>query len=566
MAHDLIIRGGTVVDGTGREPFRADVAIDGDTIVEVGKVDGKGRQEIQAEGLMVSPGFIDLHTHLDAQIGWDPNLTSVSWHGVTTALLGNCGVTFAPCRKSDRELLAGMMETVEDIPREAILEGLPWTWESYGEYLDTIDSLGPAINVCGMVGHCATRFYVMGERAIEEPGDYRRGWTPLTRATQDEIQQIAQLAGRSVREGAIGFSSNRLPGHRLPDGRSIPGTFAHRDELRAVAKAVGAHGGMMQMVTDFKEFDEEMELLADEARLASSALFSVPTEAGIEALNDKVTRMRSEGLLVTGVTCPRSGGGLACLANDSFFGYLRTPAWKALAKSGFADRLRAIREPDRRQALIAQARDAYPASNIGGNWYWLGDGPRPRYTQGSTESVRELARASGEHPAEFVLRLMDESDGEAVFHFRHFNVDLEEVAQLVATDWAIPGLGDAGAHVTGMIDAGWATFVLSHWHRDAKVYSLQEAVRRITAMPAAVLGLSDRGTLLPGQRADLNVFDIDHLQELMPRIVDDFPGGARRFIQRASGYKATVCNGRIVLLDDELTGERAGRVIRSYDR
>ena len=230
MSHDLVIRGGTVVDGTGAEPFAADVAIEGDQIVEIGKVSGKGKQEVNADGLQVTPGFVDLHTHLDAQIGWDKDVTSVSWHGVTTALFGNCGVTFAPCKESDREFLAGMMETVEDIPKNAILHGLPWNWTSYGGYLVALSELGPSINVCGLVGHCATRFYVMGERAVEEA------------ATPDEIRQIAELAGQSVKEGAVGFSTNRFPPHRLPDGRSIPGTFAERDELRAVAKEVGKHG------------------------------------------------------------------------------------------------------------------------------------------------------------------------------------------------------------------------------------------------------------------------------------------------------------------------------------
>jgi N-acyl-D-aspartate/D-glutamate deacylase len=562
MAHDLVIRGGKVVDGSGNRPYSADVAIDGDTIVGIGRVDARGRREIDADGLIVSPGFIDLHTHFDAQIGWDPSLTSVCWHGVTTALLGNCGVTFAPCRKSDRELLAGMMETVEDIPRQAILEGLPWTWESYGEYLDTVERLGPAINVAGMVGHCAARFYVMGERAIEEPADYRRGWTPLTRATQDEVRAIADLVGRCVREGAVGFSSNRLPGHRLPDGRSIPGTFAHRDELRAIAKAVGAGGGMMQMVTDFKEFDEEMEMLADEAHLARGALFSAPTEAGVDALDRKITAMRARGLEVTGLTCMRSGGGLACLANDSMFGAFRSTAWRNLRKLDAAGRLRAIRDAATRKVLLDEARERV-GSTFGGGWYWLGEGPRPCYTKGKDESLRAIAAAAGEHPAETLLRIMDQSDGKALFQIRGFNVDLAEVAELITKDWALPGLGDAGAHVTGMIDAGWATFILSHWHRDASVYSLEEAVRRITSMPAAVLGLRDRGTLAVGKRADINVIDIARLEERMPRLVDDFPGGARRFIQGAAGYVATICNGRITLQNDELTGERGGRVLRS---
>ncbi|MCZ6888939.1 MAG: amidohydrolase family protein, partial [Gammaproteobacteria bacterium] len=236
MTHDLVIRNGTVVDGTGKAPFEGDVAIDGNTISAIGNVEDRGQTEIDAEGQTVTPGFIDLHTHLDAQIGWDPMMTSVTWHGVTTALMGNCGVTFAPCKPGDREFLADMMETVENIPKNAIMTGLPWNWESYGGYLDSIESLGPMINVAGLVGHSATRFYVMGDRAIEE------------QATPEEIEQIAKLAGQSVKEGAVGFSVNRHPGHCIPDGRSIPGTFAHADELQAIARSVGEQGGIMQVV------------------------------------------------------------------------------------------------------------------------------------------------------------------------------------------------------------------------------------------------------------------------------------------------------------------------------
>ena len=549
MSHDIVIRGGDVVDGTGAEPFQADIAIDGDQITEIGKVDGRGREEIQADGLNVSPGFIDLHTHLDAQIGWDPHVTSVSWHGVTTALLGNCGVTFAPCKTSDREFLAGMMETVEDIPKKAILHGLPWNWESYGGYLDALEVLGPSINIAGLVGHCSTRFYVMGERAVEEP------------ATEDEIRQIAELAGQSVKEGAVGFSTNRLPQHRLPDGRSIPGTFAERKELRAIAKEVGKYGGIMQTVSDFKEFDEEMDLIADEARLTNGALFSTAAEIGVERMDKKVMAMREEGLNVTSITVPRSGGGVGGLSTNNFF---RTPSWIELRKYELADRVKLIRDVEFRQKLVNEVKaqgEAVFANTQ--NWFWMGDDARPCYTQSFEQNLPSMAKAAGEHPVETWLRLTDESDGKALFHMRGFNVNLDSVEQLITTEWAMPGLGDAGAHVSQMIDSGWTTFILSHWHRDTGVYSLQEAVRRISNVPAGVLGLHDRGTLEVGKRADLNVFDIDTLEERMPQIVHDFPFGAPRFIQRAVGYKTTICNGQVVLRDDELTGDCGGRILRS---
>ena len=549
MSHDVVIRGGSVVDGTGAEPYSADIAIDGDTITEIGKVADKGKAEIQADGLNVSPGFVDLHTHLDAQIGWDPQVTSVSWHGVTTALLGNCGVTFAPCRASDREFLAGMMETVEDIPKNAILHGLPWNWESYGGYLDALEALGPSINIAGLVGHCAVRFYVMGERAVEEP------------ATDDEVRQIAELAGQSVKEGAVGFSTNRLPGHRLPDGRSIPGTFADRDELRAVAREVGKHGGIMQTVSDFRDFDAEIELIADEARTARGALFSMAAEMGVERMDERVQAMRAEGLNVTSVTVPRSGGGVGGLSTNNFF---RTEAWNEVRKLDLAGRLKAIRDPEMRRRLVDEVKAQGDQVAEGTKrWFYMGDKPRPRYTQHLEESLFHKAQAAGEHPVQTWLKITDETDGKALFHLRGFNVNLSVLEDLIRTEWAMPGLGDAGAHVSQMIDSGWSTFILSHWHRDSGVYAIEEAVRRITSVPAGVLGLTDRGTLEVGKRADVNVFDIGRLEERMPEIVHDFPFGAPRFIQRAVGYHATVCNGTVVLRDDELTGECAGRVLRS---
>ena len=466
-------------------------------------------------------------------------------HGVTTALLGNCGVTFAPCKPADREFLAAMMETVEDIPKDAILHGLPWNWESYGGYLDALEALGPSINVCGLVGHCATRFYVMGERAVEEP------------ATEDEIRQIAALAGQSVKEGAVGFSTNRLPQHRLPDGRSIPGTFAHRDELRAVAREVGAHGGFMQTVSGFQEFEEEVALIADEARVTRGALFSTAVEIGAERLDEKVKAMRAEGLKVTSITVPRSGGGVG-IGDHNF----SAPPRGTRYATEFDGRLAGNSDPTPRvdREVYGQGEPVMQAMK---RWFWMGDAQRPRYTHQPNESLYHVAQAAAEHPVETWLRISDQTDGKALFHLRAFNTDLEALQKLITMDWAMPGLGDAGAHVSQMIDSGWSTFILSHWHRDTGVYSLQEAIRRISAVPADVLGLDDRGTLAVGKRADINVFDLQRLEERMPKIVHDFPFGAPRFIQRAVGYKATLCNGEVVLRDDELTGARPGRVLRS---
>jgi N-acyl-D-aspartate/D-glutamate deacylase len=580
MSYDLVIRGGSLVDGSGADGFSGDVAVSGDTIVEIGKVAGRGKREIDAEGLTVTPGFVDLHTHLDAQIGWDPQATSISWHGVTTGLLGNCGVTFAPCRPDDRELLAGMMETVEDIPKRAILEGLPWNWESYGEYLNSIEAMSPGINVCGMVGHCAVRFYVMGERAVDEPQETPSDWWPtrrrydtdslsdaegtgLRRPTEDEVRKIAELAGQSVKEGAIGFSTNRIWSHQLPDGRAIPGTYAHGDELRAIAREVGQHGGIMQTVFGMPRearFDDEFELLADEARVTKGVLFSSNVETGVKVQDQKVKAMLAKGLNVASVTVPRAGGGVGGLSTNNL--WWRSGSWRELLSLDLAGRLKAIRDPQTRRRLVEEIKGKTDGADAK-RWFCMGNDDRPRYGQASNESLYDIAQAAGEHPVETWLRITDESDGKALFHARLFNADIDGVEQLIQTDWVVPSQGDAGAHVSYMNDCGCSSFVLSHWVRDKGTFTLAEAVRKLTSMPAGVLGLEDRGTLAVGKKADINVIAIDEVAERQPEIVHDLPFGAPRFIQRAKGYRATVCNGAVILENDELTGDRSGRVLRS---
>ncbi len=563
MTYDLIIRRGLVVDGTGAEPFIGDLAIDGDTIVAMGVVEGEAVREIDAEGHAVTPGFIDLHTHLDAQVGWDPALTPVVWHGVTTALLGNCGVTFAPCKPEDRKLLAGMMESVEDIPSDTILEGLPWDWESYGEYLDSLERLAPAINVAGLVGHCAIRTYVMGDRGVDEE------------PTPDEIEQMAALVGKSVAEGAVGFSSSRLLAHRMPDGRSIPGTFAKTDEMVAIAKALGENNGLVQNVLEYSRFESEMEILRQQALAANTrAIFTAPHVPGPDGKGNAyaahVEGMRAEGLDVTALTLPRSGGFLSGLKTnimimppDTFVPGSMTAAWRELVKLGFEDRLEAIRDEETRAKLVEEAKQSKLVDMFAASFFSLGDGEAPIYDKDPSEGLPALAKAAGEHPSETWLRTMDESDGEALFHVRFFNHDYTAVEEFLQNDWVLPSLGDAGAHLTQIIDAGWPTFMLSHWHRKKGTFSLAETVRLLTSAQARILGFSDRGTLAVGMRADVNVINTDVVVEGQPTLVTDFPRGVPRLIQKAQGYRATICNGSVIVSEGELTGERAGQVLRN---
>ncbi len=550
MPHELVIRGGELVDGTGAEPIAGDLAIDDGTITAMGPDVGRGDREIEAEGHLVTPGFVDIHTHLDAQIGWDPACTPVSWHGVTTVMMGNCGVTFAPCRETDRELLAGMMETVEDIPKDAILGGLPWDWEDYGGYLDALERLAPSLNVAGLVGHCAVRFFVMGERAVEE------------QATAEEKLEMADLVGKAVDAGAVGFSTNRYPPHVLPDGRSIPGTYADASELLEIAKAVGARGGLLQNVLDFQQFEFTAKLLRDLAETSGSrVLFSFGTAPDTESGKRHAAFLDSlaaEGRDISAVTQPRGSGfvfglqGMLPVAGRS---------WRELRGMDLAARLAAIRDPDFQRRLVEDAKTARrsaPPEQV----FWMGDGETPNYTASADESLAAMAQAAGEHWSETFLRMSHESQGRALFTFRMFNVNHDALRDLLKSPHMFPILGDAGAHVSQIMDAGWASFVLSHWVREEGLFSVGEAIRRMTSGPARIMGLADRGTLAPGMRADVNVLDPAQVAERQPEIVHDFPGGAPRFIQRSKGYRATLVNGEVNVLDGEHTGARAGKVLR----
>lgn len=543
MEHDLIIKNGNIIDGTGSAAYSGDVSIKDGVITEIGEVSGEAAEIIDAEGMTVSPGFVDIHTHLDAQIGWDPEMTPICWHGVTTALIGNCGLTFAPCKPDDIELLAGMMETVEDIPKQAILSGLSWNWEHYGQYLDMLEELKPSLNVAGLVGHCAVRYYVMGDRSFDE------------QATDAEKQQMADIVEKAMKDGAVGFSTNRYEPHKAPDGRAIPGTYAESSELLEIAKVVGPQDGLMQLVgADF----DIMKSIADTE--GSRVLFSYGCsgeEGSGERAATQLDELNLEGRNITGISHTRGSGYMFGLQSDIPISGL---TWDELRAKDFEGRLEAIHDETFCKALVAEAREPKSCGIPLQKVHFLGLEEIPDHN--SAQNLIELSKSAAEHWSETFLRLSRDSKGRGLFNWRMFGGNLKEQGDLFASEHLIPGLGDVGAHVSQIMDAGWASFVLSHYVRETGVFTLPQAIKRMTADPAAVIGLNDRGILKVGMKADINVFNPEEVTELQAVLVNDFPGDAPRYIQRARGFKATLVNGQINVLDGEPTGARAGQVLR----
>lgn len=560
MAHDLIIRGGTVLDGTGAEGVAADVAVDGERITAVGDLgEAAATAEIDATGLVVTPGFVDLHTHLDAQIAWDPMMTSSSWHGVTTALIGNCGVTFAPVHPEDREVLAEMMESVEDIPRDAIVGSLPWDWRTYPEYLDSLQRLDPALNVVGLVGHCALRYHVMGEDSL--------GKTP---PSAEQLGRLRDAVAESVAGGAVGFSTSRILVHRVPDGREVPGTWAEMDELVAVADGLAeGGGGLFQAVLDFDtRAGHEFGLLGEMAERTDGVIFTGgpgndDNPGVVDLWRGFLEATHRDRGPITEIAMTRPSGSLMGLAQVPPVAGRR---WRALmALPTIADRVAALRDDAARAELVAEGREKgllYDPVHI----HPLGVDDVPAYDIDGGASVAELAEAAGVHPVEWVIDRLLASEGRELFNLWFFNRNRAALGPLLALEHVYPGAGDAGAHAGQICDADAPTHFLAYWVRDQGLMGLAEGVHRLTAKPAAVLGLIDRGTVTAGAYADLNVFDPDRLQVGYPEYRTDFPNGAGRLCVGATGYAATLVNGQVVTEAGVNTTSRPGRVLREFRR
>ena len=560
--HDLVIRAGTVVDGTGAPPVAADVAIDGDRITVVGSVPETGRTEIDARGAFVTPGFVDIHTHLDAQIAWDPDATSSCWHGVTSVVLGNCGVTFAPVRKGQERWLAELMESVEDIPAEAILDGLAWDWETYGEYLGAIDALPKGVNVGGMVGHCAVRHFAMGERSLDE-----------TPATDDDIAAMCDLVDEAMAAGALGFSTSRTLLHRVPDGRPVPGTWADERELLAIADVLGRRGqGVYEVAPRFERPGPNYEATRAEVhwmaeinrRTGRPVTFGLAQSNAGPELYRKILELVDEegdnGGELRPQTTARGIGLLFGLQHRTFFD--RAPAWAALQPLPLEERIAVLHDAGRRAELLAAAEDGNtPPLDWRGVYVLTRDAVD--YSADPETSLAAHAQRHGETIAEAFVRISLETDGRALFNFPFLNQRMDAVEELLDHPRMAIGLGDSGAHVGLIMDASLPTWFLLHWVRDLGKYTIEDAVRRMTSDTAALFGVSDRGVLRAGAFADVNVVDLEALSLHLPEFVHDFPAGAGRYVQRADGYRATIVNGAQFVDRGDPTGAHAGRTLRS---
>ena len=568
--HDLVIRNGRVIDGTGAPAVLADVAVDGGRITAVGTVTEPGREEIDAAGLTVTPGFVDVHTHYDGQATWDPLLIPSIWHGVTTVVMGNCGVGFAPAAPDRRDWLIGLMEGVEGIPGAALREGIQWDWESVGEYLDALDRLPHAIDVAAQIAHGAVRAFVMGERgAANEP------------ATADDIARMAEIVQAGVAAGAIGLSVNRLELHKAKDGREVPGTFADLDEILALARAVAAGSPDAVFSTilpqaaggDRAVWDEQIDWLSRLSRetgLAVTFAFGASAD-GSDGWRGRLARIEQENAhgarLYPQVGSHRQG--MLC-GLRTLHPFLGRPSYATLADLPVAERAARMADPAVRSAILAE--HATPGTpRLAELMLMQSDAvfptaPLPELEPDPATSLRAQAAATGRDPYELLYEWTIADDGQALVHFflGGYPGSLDASLELMSHPMSVLGLGDGGAHLDIICDCGYPSFVLGYWARERTrgTLALEDAIKILTSEPAALYGFDDRGVVAPGRKADLNVLDTDAVRPLPVEIVFDLPTDAKRIIQRADGFVATIVDGEVVQRAGVDTGARPGRVIR----
>ncbi len=563
---DLVIRGGTVVDGNGGEPFEADVAVSGGKIAAVGRVAGSGREEIAAKGKIVTPGFVDVHTHYDGQVTWSSRVQPSSLHGVSTVVMGNCGVGFAPCRTEQHELLLRLMEGVEDIPYPVLADGVPWTWESFPEYLDTLAATSYDLDVAGYVPHAALRIFVMGERAAN-----------LEAATPEDMANMARVLREAMAAGAMGFGTSQTVFHRSATGKSTPSFVASDDELMALAMALKDCGkGIIQHVTDWDDPEKALRRMRTLVEKSGRPLtFTLaqhhPTPDMWRDIRDWVTQCNQDGLPIKAQVMTRPIG--LILGHELTLNpFYSSETYLKLNDLPFEQKIAELRKPEMKAKLLAEQLDPNPANLLGlavrrfDEIYELAD--PPDYEPLPDQSIGAKARRMGRDPLEYAYDLLLQRDGKHTLYIAFMNYagkSLDVVSELLRDRNVIPALGDGGAHFGTICDASYSTYMLTHWARDrsrgAKM-RLQDVVRSLTSDTAGLVAMNDRGRIGTGYRADLNVIDFDNLTLRAPEVVADLPGGRKRLVQRADGYTAAIVNGIVTYRGGESTGALPGRLVR----
>ena len=561
--HDLVIRGGTIIDGTGAPRRIGDVAIQDGLITEVGVVSEPAKRKIDASGLIVAPGFVDVHTHYDGQVTWDPMLTPSSWHGVTTVVMGNCGVGFAPVEPGRRDWLIGLMEGVEDIPGTALAEGIQWEWESFPEYLDAIDRKSLAIDVGAQLPHAALRTFVMGER----------GSVHTEVPSQDEIDRMGVLAQEAVRAGALGFTTSRTVNHKTVDGVHTPSLTATPEELVGIARAIGKTGmGVFEVVADFRDLESEFAILREMTAVSGRpmSITVLQNDAAPDqwrALLDLIGQAAGDGLPMKGQVAARAVGLL--MSHESKVNpFARRPAYAALSHLPLEERVRKLRDPEVRKSILdVEPGEAQPFA-LGGVDKLFALGDPPEYEPDASQSIGARAEREGIDPFELAYDEMLANDGRGVLYvpvmnYTDFNFDATR--EMLMDPNTVPGLGDAGAHCTLICDGSFPTFLLTHWARDRKrgeQIPLEQLIKSQTRDTAELVGLLDRGLLLPGMKADVNLIDFEALRIHAPEMLYDLPTDAKRLVQRTDGYRMTLVAGEVILEDGEPTGALPGKLIR----